>query len=85
MSAYTKPIFRILVFMLLAVLALGTAGGCSWMGRTAGKAQAKVERKVDAVEQGYHQGYSEEKGKSGSGPSSAPKDSSTSGGGPSDI
>lgn len=35
--------------------------GCSWVGRTAGKASAKIERKADAVEQGYKEGYNEEK------------------------
>ncbi len=57
---------RILCCALVAAFALGAGSGCSWMGRTAGKAQAKVERKTDAVEQGYHQGYSEEKAKSSS-------------------
>ncbi len=62
--------FRSFALLLLAVLAVSSAGGCSWMGRTAGKAQAKVERKIDAVEQGYDQGYKQEKAKS------APKDES---------
>jgi hypothetical protein len=51
--------------MVLAAVVLAAAGGCSWMGRTVGKAQAKVERKVDSVEQGYEQGYKEEKAKNG--------------------
>lgn len=34
--------------------------GCSWVGRTAGKASAKIERKVDDVQQGYKDGYKEE-------------------------
>ncbi|MDR1686253.1 MAG: hypothetical protein LBR82_07430 [Desulfovibrio sp.] len=47
--------------VLCMVLLLGiSAGGCSWMGRTAGKAQAKVERKAHDLERGYHQGYEEE-------------------------
>ena len=51
--------------LLIAVLALGASmSGCSWMGRTAGKAQAKIERKADDLESGYHQGYNAEKSKS---------------------
>lgn len=36
---------------------------CSWMGRTAGKAQAKMERGASNMEQGYNQGYEDEKAK----------------------
>ena len=60
---------RFLCCALLAAFALGSFSGCSWVGRTAGKAQAKVERKTEAVEQGYEQGYKEEKAKSSSQPS----------------
>ncbi|MDR0826407.1 MAG: hypothetical protein LBN33_00810 [Desulfovibrio sp.] len=49
--------------VLFVICALGaTLGGCSWMGRTAGKTQATIERKAGEVEQGYHQGYKEGKG-----------------------
>jgi hypothetical protein len=50
----------------LCILLLGfsfVGGGCSWVGRTAGKAQAKIERKATTVEESYHQGYREEKKK----------------------
>ena len=57
-------LFRMVCCALLAVVALSAVSGCSWMGRTAGKAQAKIERKTDAVEQGYEQGYQQEKAKS---------------------
>ena len=53
-----------MVFFCIACMMLSvTAGGCSWVGQTAGKAQAKIERKAQAVEQGYEKGYSEEKAK----------------------
>ncbi len=65
MFRYATMPRRALAAMILVTLALGAAAGCSWMGRTAGKAQAKVERKVDAVEKGYDEGYKEEKAKSG--------------------
>ena len=64
MYRHISSVSRMLCCALLAAFALGAVSGCSWMGRTAGKAQAKVERKADAVEQGYHQGYNEEKAKS---------------------
>lgn len=54
-----KLLSSFLVFCLLCV----GVGGCSWMGRTAGKAQAKLERKAQAVEDGYHEGYESEKAK----------------------
>ena len=55
---------KILFLCCLAILATSVLlGGCSWMGRTAGKAQAKVERKIGSVEEGYHEGYSQEKAK----------------------
>ncbi len=74
MITYTKLLPRFAALALTAALALAFTSGCSWMGRTAGKAQAKVERKIDAVEQGYDQGYKEEKGKSA--PKEQPKESS---------
>ena len=52
--------------LLLCLIPLGLSfvvSGCSWVGRTAGKAQAKIERKATTVEQSYHQGYEEEKEK----------------------
>ena len=67
---FVRKSCRPFVLVLLAVFAIAAASGCSWMGRTAGKAQAKVERKVDAVEQGYDKGYKEEKAKT------APQESS---------
>ncbi|MDR2124250.1 MAG: hypothetical protein LBP38_04610 [Desulfovibrio sp.] len=55
---------RILLPLCIILLSLSfAAGGCSWMGKTAGKAQAKIERKANEVEQGYHRGYTEEKKK----------------------
>ncbi|MDR1947728.1 MAG: hypothetical protein LBQ51_11265 [Desulfovibrio sp.] len=54
-------ILGVLLIMLLPAL---SAGGCSWAGRTAGKAQAKIERGAQDLEQGYQRGYEEEKGKS---------------------
>ena len=54
---------RLLCLMLLAGMA-GSAGACSWAGRTAGKAHAKIERQVDSVESSYHKGYEDEKNKS---------------------
>lgn len=54
-----KLLSSFLVFCLLCV----GVGGCSWMGKTAGKAQAKLERKTQAVEDGYHEGYESEKAK----------------------
>lgn len=50
---------RIIAAALIATFCLSV--GCSWVGRTAGKASAKIERKVDAVEDGYKEGYNEEK------------------------
>ena len=52
---------RILATTLIALLFLSC--GCSWVGRTAGKASAKIERKADAVQQGYNDGYKEEQKK----------------------
>lgn len=54
-----------LIISLLGVLAVSVvfSSGCSWAGRTAGKAQAKIERKADDVQEGYHRGYKEEKAK----------------------
>ncbi len=39
---------------------LSTTCACSWVGRTAGKAQAKMERKIESVEHGYKEGYASE-------------------------
>ncbi len=44
----------------VVVMCMFLAGGCSWLGNTAGKAQAKIERKIDAVEKGYEEGYNNE-------------------------
>jgi len=52
---------RILATTLIALLFLSC--GCSWVGRTAGKASAKIERKTDAVQQGYDDGRKEEQTK----------------------
>ena len=54
-----------LILCLLSVLTVSAVfcSGCSWAGRTAGKAQAKIERKADDVQDGYHRGYKEEKAK----------------------
>jgi hypothetical protein len=49
--------------LCITLLLVPAAGGCSWVGKTAGKAQAKVERKAQDLERGYHQGYQEEQGK----------------------
>ncbi len=51
--------FVVSCLLLLACI----SGGCSWMGRTAGKAHAKIERKTEAVKEGYEEGYTEEKSK----------------------
>ena len=50
---------RAVALCLIAVF-LSTSCACSWIGRTAGKAQAKMERKADAVQQGYKDGYRSE-------------------------
>lgn len=52
---------RILAAALIAIFFFSF--GCSWVGRTAGKASAKIERKVDAVQQGYKDGYNGEQNK----------------------
>jgi PBP1b-binding outer membrane lipoprotein LpoB len=53
---------KICTKILLAVIAGSfLLGGCSWVGRTAGKAQAKIERKAESLEQGYQDGYEQEK------------------------
>ncbi len=57
-----KPIAYLLVFVVLGLVM--SAGGCAWVGRTAGKAQAKIERKANDLESGYHDGYKGEKAKS---------------------
>jgi hypothetical protein len=57
----TEFTMRILASCLIALFFL--SGGCSWVGRTAGKASAKIERKADAVQQGYNDGYKEEQKK----------------------
>lgn len=53
-----KGIIGVLIIGLIASLGIS---GCSWVGRTAGKAQAKLERKANDLEEGYHQGYGDEK------------------------
>lgn len=55
---------RLLLCALCVAMAFAVSG-CSWLGRTAGKAQAKIERKASDLEHGYQQGYEEEKDKSG--------------------
>jgi len=59
----------LLTLMLVAALATG----CSWMGRTAGKAQAKAEKNLKAIEQGYHDGYEQEHSRSKPKPESVPQ------------
>jgi hypothetical protein len=54
-------IMRILATAMIALFFFSS--GCSWVGRTAGKASAKIERKVDAVQQGYNDGYKGEQKK----------------------
>lgn len=56
-------LLRVFFAALIAISLLGAAGGCSWMGRTAGKAQAKVERNVKSMEEGYQEGYETERAK----------------------
>ncbi len=50
--------------LLLVLFSVTTLAGCSWMGRTAGKAQAKIEDSAQDTKSGYKQGYAEEKSKS---------------------
>lgn len=64
------------VLSVCLIVLLSAAGGCSWIGRTAGKAQAKMERKADALEDGYKKGYKEEKAGERSAPAAKPKQSS---------
>lgn len=54
---------RAILAGLFAALLIANVGGCSWMGRTAGKAQAKVERNMQSIEKGYQEGYETERGK----------------------
>jgi len=54
----SRTIFRAIALLALAAV---MAGGCSWMGRTAGRAQAKAERNIKAIEEGYHDGYDSER------------------------
>ena len=56
-----ESIMKILTAALIATFFFSL--GCSWVGRTAGKASAKIERKVDDVQQGYKDGYKEEQTK----------------------
>jgi outer membrane lipopolysaccharide assembly protein LptE/RlpB len=52
------------VCIFLAIMMTISLSACSWVGRTAGKAQAKIERKIGSVEHGYSQGYDTEKKRS---------------------
>ena len=54
------------ILLLMALACSVALSGCSWVGRTAGKAQAKIERKVNDVESGYNEGYDGEKSKTSS-------------------
>lgn len=56
-------LLRVLLTGMLAISLLTAAGGCSWMGRTAGKAQAKMEKGVKSMEEGYQEGYESERAK----------------------
>lgn len=60
-----------IIFLIMVLCATFMFSGCSWAGRTAGKAQAKLERKADALEHGYKQGYGSEKSKTVPAPKSA--------------
>lgn len=51
------------IFATALIATLFFSFGCSWVGRTAGKASAKIERKADAVQQGYDDGRKEEQTK----------------------
>ena len=55
---------RASIFLLLTLFSLTAVSGCSWVGRTAGKAQAKIEESADDTKSGYKQGYQQEKAKS---------------------
>lgn len=69
-----------LSFLLAScIIFILVAGGCSWVGQTAGKTQAKIERKTNDLEQGYHKGYREEKSKTegGQNAADAPNDAKT--------
>jgi hypothetical protein len=61
----TTPYMAGITMRIIAVCLIGLflSTGCSWLGKTAGKAQAKIERKTDSVERGYEDGYKEEKAK----------------------
>lgn len=48
------------VTVLLAAAFLLSCSGCSWMGRTVGKAQGSIERGLDNFESGYHEGYKQD-------------------------
>lgn len=54
---------RASIFLLLTLFSLTALSGCSWVGRTAGKAQAKIEESADETKSGYRQGYQQEKAK----------------------
>lgn len=48
---------------LLCIVLVALLGGCSWVGRTAGKAKAHIESGAQSMEAGYDEGYAEEKSK----------------------
>ena len=58
--------------LLLILFSLTSFAGCSWMGRTAGKAQAKIEDSAQDTKQGYRLGYAEEKTKTQPAPKTEP-------------
>ena len=49
-----------LVALLLFAVVLA-AGGCSWMGETAGRAKAGVENSIENTKDGYQKGYKQGK------------------------
>lgn len=51
-----------LIFLLLLLCAGALlSSGCTWMGRTSGKAVAAVEGGAEDLSKGYKQGYNEKR------------------------
>lgn len=47
--------------LILTVITLMVASGCSWMGETAGRAKAGIENSITNTKDGYHKGYAQGK------------------------
>ena len=60
-SGEVNSMKKLIFLLLLSCMGALLLSGCSWMGRTSGKAVATVEGGAENLSKGYKQGYKEKR------------------------